>query len=151
MTARPSIFVNIASYRDPECQWTLADLFAKARHPERVFVGICWQFVPEQDQHCFLVRPRPEQVRVVEVHADHGRGTCWARAQAYQLWRGEDYVLQIDAHSRFVADWDEVLLATLAECPSPRPILSAFLSGYDPSYTDPRGRSAFLSANYSFK
>jgi len=26
-----------------------------------------------------------------------------------------------------------------------------FLAGYDPSYTDPRGRSAFLSANYSFK
>jgi len=26
-----------------------------------------------------------------------------------------------------------------------------FLSGYDPSYTDPRGRSAFLSANYAFK
>lgn len=26
-----------------------------------------------------------------------------------------------------------------------------FLSGYDPSYTDPRGRSYFLSASYSFK
>jgi iron complex outermembrane receptor protein len=26
-----------------------------------------------------------------------------------------------------------------------------FLAGYDPTYTDPRGRSAFLSLNYSFK
>ena len=26
-----------------------------------------------------------------------------------------------------------------------------FLAAYDPSYTDPRGRSAFISANYSFK
>jgi iron complex outermembrane receptor protein len=26
-----------------------------------------------------------------------------------------------------------------------------FLSGYDPSYTDPRGRSGFVSVNYSFK
>jgi len=26
-----------------------------------------------------------------------------------------------------------------------------FLAGYDPSYTDPRGRSAFVSVNYSFK
>jgi iron complex outermembrane receptor protein len=26
-----------------------------------------------------------------------------------------------------------------------------FLAGYDPSYTDPRGRSAFVSANYSFR
>jgi iron complex outermembrane receptor protein len=26
-----------------------------------------------------------------------------------------------------------------------------FLAGYDPSYTDPRGRNAFVSVNYSFK
>jgi iron complex outermembrane receptor protein len=26
-----------------------------------------------------------------------------------------------------------------------------FISGYDPSYTDPRGRSAYLSASYAFK
>ena len=26
-----------------------------------------------------------------------------------------------------------------------------FLAGYDPTYTDPRGRSAFVSVNYSFK
>jgi iron complex outermembrane receptor protein len=26
-----------------------------------------------------------------------------------------------------------------------------FLAGYDPSYTDPRGRSGFVSANYSFR
>nr|WP_232429801.1 TonB-dependent receptor [Janthinobacterium sp. CG3] len=26
-----------------------------------------------------------------------------------------------------------------------------FLVGFDPTYTDPRGRSFFLSANYAFK
>ena len=26
-----------------------------------------------------------------------------------------------------------------------------FLSGYDPSYTDPRGRFAYVSAKYSFR
>ena len=26
-----------------------------------------------------------------------------------------------------------------------------FLSGYDPSYTDPRGRSAYVSLNYAFR
>ena len=38
-----TIFVQIASYRDPECQWTVKDLFDKADHPERVYVGIFWQ------------------------------------------------------------------------------------------------------------
>jgi len=26
-----------------------------------------------------------------------------------------------------------------------------FISGYDPSYTDPRGRGVYLSASYTFK
>ncbi|MEK0411473.1 hypothetical protein WNX29_10935, partial [Limosilactobacillus reuteri] len=26
-----------------------------------------------------------------------------------------------------------------------------FLAGYDPSYTDPRGRNAFVSVTYSFR
>ncbi|MCB9552215.1 MAG: hypothetical protein H6705_10095 [Myxococcales bacterium] len=29
MAERPRIFVAIASYRDPECQWTVKDLFAR--------------------------------------------------------------------------------------------------------------------------
>ena len=35
-----TIFVQIASYRDPELQWTLKDLFEKAKRPENIFVGI---------------------------------------------------------------------------------------------------------------
>ena len=37
------IFVNIASFRDPELSPTLRDLFAKATYPERIAVGICLQ------------------------------------------------------------------------------------------------------------
>lgn len=37
------IYVSIAAYRDPECQWTMRDLFKQATHPERVFVGVVWQ------------------------------------------------------------------------------------------------------------
>lgn len=74
----PRIFVGIPSYRDPgafqyvldghklfyaglsgspsisdgitECQYTVKDLFEKAQCPDRVFVGICWQFDPEEDK-----------------------------------------------------------------------------------------------------
>ena len=31
--SRPRIFVAIPSYRDRECQWTLRDMFERARHP----------------------------------------------------------------------------------------------------------------------
>ena len=36
----PKIFVQIASYRDRECQYTVKDLFDKATHPERLSVGV---------------------------------------------------------------------------------------------------------------
>jgi hypothetical protein len=36
----PTIFVNIASERDPECVATVADLLANARHPDAVTVGL---------------------------------------------------------------------------------------------------------------
>jgi hypothetical protein len=36
------IFVSVPAYRDSEAQWTLADLFAKATHPERVRWVFSW-------------------------------------------------------------------------------------------------------------
>ncbi|MBF0325784.1 MAG: methyltransferase domain-containing protein [Alphaproteobacteria bacterium] len=132
MAKRPRIFVSIASYRDTECQWTVRDLFLKARHPERVFVGICWQFVKGEDEDCFLFQTRPEQCRVIEVNANESLGACWARSKVQSLWAGEEYSLQIDSHMRFIQDWDEVLLDMLKLCPSKKPILSSYPPGYDP-------------------
>jgi len=47
--ARPTIFVAIASYCDPILLWTLDDCLAKARHPEDLRFGICWQRDPAQE------------------------------------------------------------------------------------------------------
>jgi hypothetical protein len=128
----PRIFVSIASYRDTECQWTIKDLFDKATHPDRVFVGVCWQFFKDQDADCFEVVTRPEQCRVIEVDASESRGVGWARSQVQSLWAGEEYFFQIDAHSRFEPGWDELCLQMLAACPSPRPVLSAYPTSYVP-------------------
>jgi hypothetical protein len=132
MARRPRIFVNIASYRDTECQWTVRDLFLKARHPERIFVGICWQFVPGEDGDCFLFQTRPDQCRVIEVDSRQSYGTCWARSKVQSLWQGEEFTLQIDSHMRFVQDWDEVLLEMIKQCPSKHPVLSSYPPSYEP-------------------
>ena len=129
---RPSIFINIASYRDSECQWTVRDLFEKAEHPDRIFVGICWQFDPEFDQDCFQVEDRPDQVRKVEFHAKESRGVCWARHQVQKLWNGEEFSLQIDSHMRFVSGWDEILLEMYHSCPTARAVLSTYPVAYVP-------------------
>jgi glycosyltransferase involved in cell wall biosynthesis len=126
------IFVSIASYRDPECQHTVRDLYAKAAHPENISVGICWQFDALEDEDCFVVYPPfPEQVRINSYDARESKGGCWARADALSLLKDEDYVLQIDAHMRFAPGWDDKLLAALAQCPG-KAALTALLPGYAP-------------------
>lgn len=126
------IFVNIASYRDPECQWTVKDLFEKAAKPDRISVGICWQFDPEEDKHCFEVTTRPMQVRISPTDWREAEGVCWARSQAQALWEGEEYTLMIDSHMRFMPGWDLLLIEELAKCDSAKPVLSSSPARYTP-------------------
>lgn len=147
IAAKQRIFVQIASYRDRECQWTVKDLFDKAAHPDRVFVGICWQAVPEIDDDCFLFETRPAQVRVTRVDAKDSKGVCWARAETQKLWRGEEFTLQIDSHMRFAPGWDELLIAELAQCPSPKAVLSCYPCAYTPpNNLDPAPRHSVMTA-----
>ena len=135
--SRPRIFVQIPSYRDTECQWTVKDLFEKARHPDRIFVGICWQSIPEEDKDCFLMETRPQQVRINDFHVKDSKGAGWARYQMQKLWEGEEYTLQIDSHMRFVRDWDERMIGVLNNCDSSFPVIST----YPPEYTPPNNLS----------
>lgn len=129
----PTIFVSIASYRDPECQFTVRDLFAKAAHPERIFAGICWQADPEADRDCFIVDPPyPDHVRSLRFLPWESKGGCWARAKALSLAQNEDYVLQIDAHMRFMPGWDNDMIEILNRCPSPKAALSTCPAPYTP-------------------
>lgn len=128
-----TLFVAIASYRDPECQWTVKDLYDAAAFPERVFVGICWQFDASLDQDCFT-RPytRPDQVRVIDVTLQETRGACWAKSKAIALNRGEDYFLLIDSHMRFAKNWDVDMIDTLRRTGNPKAFISTYPAGYEP-------------------
>ena len=131
--APATIFVSVASYRDGECTATVTDLFAKAAHPDRVYVGVCEQNSPAGEEVC--LRPDFEHhARVRRISLPHGEalGPTYARYLCATLYRGETYFLQIDSHTRFAQDWDAKMVAELARCPSPK----ALLSHYPPSWDD---------------
>src|SRR5690606_27523601 len=52
--------------------------------------------------------------------------------QTQLLWEGEEYVLMIDAHMRFVEGWDEMMIEELAACDSDKPVLSSSPPPYEP-------------------
>lgn len=133
-----TIFVSIASYRDPDCKNTVQDLLSKAAHAARVIIGVCLQVVPGDDDDCLLSQAQQlydGQIRVMHVHASESRGACWARHQVQSLFRDEDYYLQVDSHMRFVQDWDLHLLDMLEQCPTEKAVLSTYPLSFTPPDT----------------
>jgi [Skp1-protein]-hydroxyproline N-acetylglucosaminyltransferase len=132
----PSIFVSIASYRDSETSPTLDALFASAKYPERVFVGLVLQNDPTHDKELIVEKyATNKNVRCLQLAAQHALGPCYARSLAQSLHRGETYVLQIDSHMRFRPNWDEYLIHLWQQTSSdnnnhPKVVLTAYPVGY---------------------
>ncbi len=130
-----TIFVSIASYRDPDCINTVQSLFELAVYPKRIVVAICWQFAPLEEPALLQIFEFQDRLRQLSIPFKDSRGPCLARHLIQQLWQGEDYYFQIDSHMRFVSGWDEKLITLLGQCPSPRPVLST----YPLAFTPPEG------------
>lgn len=123
------IFVSIAAYRDPQLVPTVEDCIAKARHPERLRFGICWQHSPGEDT---LPYRQDECFRILAIDWRDSKGACWARSEVMKLWRGEEWFLQVDSHCRFAIDWDVKLIEETKQTKSPKPILSTYASPFTP-------------------
>jgi hypothetical protein len=98
------IFVQIASYRDPELLPTIKDCLDKAKYPENLTFGICWQ----RDEHESLGEFKDDdRFQIIDVPWHESKGLCWARSLIQKLWNGEKYTMQLDSHHRFAQNWDE--------------------------------------------
>jgi len=168
------IFVSIAAYRDSELQHTIRDMYYQSSCPRRVHVGAVWQGVPADEGSCFHVMRSlgvpgwgtdtgtgssagidegerqwwSSNVRVLHLHSMHADGPCRARHIAASLWRGEEYVLQVDSHMRFRHGWDVYcidLLNSLQAQGVGKPVLSTYPLGYQlPSIVPADTRATFL-------
>jgi hypothetical protein len=123
------IFVSIAAYRDPQLIPTIEDCIVKARHPERLRFGICWQHDPQSDT---LPLRNDDCFRILAIDWRESRGACWARSEVMKLWRGEDWFLQVDSHCRFAWEWDAKLIDEMRQTESSKPILSTYAAPFTP-------------------
>jgi hypothetical protein len=126
------IFVQIASYRDPELLPTIKDCIEKAKYPERLTFGICWQH-SEDDKWDTLDEYKDNPTfTIMDVKWNESLGLCWARHHIQKMYKGEEYTMQIDSHHRFAQDWDEELIDMMGLTGSEKPILTAYAGMYDP-------------------
>jgi len=145
LSSSHSIFVSIPSYRDSETSGTLYSLIQNAASPQRVFIGLCQQNAKEDgdaiqgyNELCNLYGKDlryMDNIRVIRWRHDEAEGPCKARSTIeVHLYKGEDYILQIDAHTRCEPRWDEVLIEEWTKAVGQAGHSSICLTGYPPSY-----------------
>jgi hypothetical protein len=135
-----TIFVSVASYRDPECASTVFDCLEKAYCPLRVFVGVCQQnYDVDLDTLEGYTRLQEQsgsgnyrdQIRVLSMSAGDAKGPMFARARIEQeLYHGEKYYLIIDSHTLFSENWDQKLITSLHLCPHDKCVLTMYPGNY---------------------
>jgi Glycosyltransferase (GlcNAc) len=127
-----SIFIQIASYRDPELLPTIRNCIQHATYPENLRFGICWQHAQEDvwdDLSPFYNDPR---FRIMDVPWKESKGLGWARHHTQKLYQGETYTMQIDSHHRFIPSWDTELIEMMQQTGSAKPILTTYGAPYTP-------------------
>lgn len=117
--------MQIASYRDRDLPYTIDSALENARDPQRLTFGICWQYDETTLTDLDHVIP-DSRFRVAQFYYEESLGCCWARHQTNQLYDGEAYTLQIDAHSRFAPEWDTRFIEMLNSLDSEKPLISTY-------------------------
>ena len=134
-----TIFIQIASYRDPELLHTINQCLLNADFPENLTFGICWQHDHDEKLELYLKDPR---FIILSIPYKKTKGCCWARNKIQQFYNGEKYTLQLDSHHRFIQGWDTQLidmLKLLQEKGNKKPIITTYAPSYNPE-NDPQER-----------
>lgn len=137
-----TIFVQIASYRDPQLLPTLRDMLEKADNPESIHVGIAWQRNPDDEWDNLDEFQDNSNFKIIDINYKEAKGVCWARNAVQSLYDEEDYTLQLDSHHRFAKGWDSTLKQMIKDLQSDghdKPLITAYIPSFDPD-NDPQGR-----------
>ncbi len=137
------IFIQIASYRDPQLILTIEDMLKNAKRPKNLVLSIARQY-HEDDGFDNLDKYRKDKrFKILDIPYTESNGVCWARNLTQQLYDGEEYTMQIDSHMRFIKDWDDVLIKMIKGLQKDgykKPLLTGYVPSFDPE-NDPAGRA----------
>lgn len=124
-----SVFVQIASYHDYELQNTIYDAIEKSSKENDIYFGVHSVYYKNNN----VKIPQLENVRYIMSKAPNNLGAGMGRYLAHYLYNNEDYYLQIDSHSRFLPNWDKLLIEDIDYYKTlgfKKPALSAYPAPY---------------------
>ena len=136
------IFIQVASYRDPQLLPTIKSAIENSKKPNNLVFGIARQFKEDDGFDNLDEYSKDKRFRILNIPYNESKGACWARNQIQQLYKGEKYTLQIDSHMRFAPNWDEEMIKmvkSLQKKGYKKPLLTGYVSSFDPE-NDPESR-----------
>jgi glycosyltransferase involved in cell wall biosynthesis len=137
-----TIFIQIASYRDPQLIPTIRDCIQKSKTPHNLRFGIAWQHSLEDDWDNLDEYINDSRFKIIDINYKDSKGACWARNKIQEKYDGEKYTLQLDSHHRFVENWDEELIKMIKQLQDKghkKPLLTSYMPSFNPE-NDPKGR-----------
>jgi glycosyltransferase involved in cell wall biosynthesis len=137
-----TIFIQIASYRDPQLILTIKDCIDKAKHPKNLIFSIAWQHSLEDQWDNLNDYKNDPRFKIIDIDYKDSKGACWARNQIQQQYDGEKYTLQLDSHHRFIQDWDEELIKMVTNLQLKgykKPLITSYIPSFNPE-NDPSER-----------
>jgi hypothetical protein len=123
----PSIFIQISAYEDHELHKTIIDCIEKSSGNNELHFGINVVF---NNYDIFI--PSVPNLKIEKSKAPLNLGVGIGRYIANQFYDGQDFYLQVDAHTRFVEGWDELAIDSynLYKEQGCNPVLTAYPSAY---------------------
>jgi hypothetical protein len=136
------IFIQIASFCDPQLPITIEDCIKNAKKPENLVFSIARQYNPDDSSDSLEKYKDDKRFKVINILHTESKGVCWARNLVQQQYDGEKYTLQIDSHMRFVQNWDEKMIKMLKDLQKKghnKPLLTGYVPSFNPD-NDPAER-----------
>ncbi len=131
-----SLFVSIASVEDEEIYNCIEQIYELSDKPDEIFVGICHSVPFKNKNRINYISSKINKKNVSQKFINFYRemGVGYGRKNAMSLYTGQNYILQIDAHTNFQKSWDSKIINYFEEIPeklkNKKTILTAYLSGY---------------------
>lgn len=115
-----SIYIQIASYRDPDLTNTISDLVKNSSGKHKLRVGVIDQYCEEDNFYDIekdfkKLKSKHSTLDYEKINYKDTKGVCWVRHLLNKKYKREKYTLQLDSHHRFIKDWDLVLIKMLKD------------------------------------
>ena len=127
--SKDRVLASVASLDDVQTIDTIEMLLDTATSTD---VHVVCVLNTDDDAHHRAVESIP-QCEVVRLPMEYAYGPCYARHLAMMRWRGEQWYLSVDAHTRFETGWDAQYLEWSASLPR-KHVLSTYVS-HDPKHS----------------